>query len=128
MENHELPFYYGASIEIQKRAAELRKNCTETENLLWQRLKGKKVLGLKFRRQHCISNFIADFYCHQYKLVIEVDGSIHNTSYNKERDIERDKIMNELGLSIIRLKNTEILDNLDNAILKIVDFIKKVKK
>jgi len=67
----------GASPEIHRRAQELRKRMTPCENILWERLKGKHFLGYKFRRQHPLYKYIVDFYCHQLKLVIEVDGSVH---------------------------------------------------
>jgi very-short-patch-repair endonuclease len=70
-------FFYGATPEIFLRAAELRRNMTNAEKLLWQELRSKKILNLTFRRQHPVNMFIADFYCHKARLVIEIDGSIH---------------------------------------------------
>ncbi|WOK05895.1 endonuclease domain-containing protein [Imperialibacter roseus] len=64
----------------------MRKNHTAAENLLWQNLRGRKLGGHKFRRQHPVAGFIADFYCHEAKLVIELDGKIHNLSEQKEYD------------------------------------------
>jgi cyclase len=70
--------FYGAGSIIFKRAAELRANPTPMEEHLWHFL-SKNQLGLRFKRQHPISNYIADFYCHSIKLAIEIDGSVHNT-------------------------------------------------
>jgi len=69
--------FYGASPLIFERAKELRKRMTETENILWNALRRKNRKGYKFRRQHPMSTYIADFYCHQLKLVIEIDGGYH---------------------------------------------------
>jgi very-short-patch-repair endonuclease len=70
--------YFRASPETMNNARMLRENMTQTEKLLWERLKGKQILGLRFRRQHPIFIFIADFYCHEARLVVEIDGEIHN--------------------------------------------------
>jgi cyclase len=80
--------FYGALPLIFERADGLRKNPTEEEKILWERLKAKK-LGVKFRRQHPIWNYIADFYCHELKLVIEVDGSIHDVKEIRDNDAIR---------------------------------------
>lgn len=69
--------FYGASRNIFEKASELRNNMTEAENLLWVELKNRKIFKVKFRRQHPIDIFIVDFYCHEFKLVIEIDGEIH---------------------------------------------------
>ena len=81
MQRSSLPdMFYGAKRNIFQRAKELRKNMTVTEQLLWRRL-NKKQLGVRFKRQHPIDIFIADFYCHQYKLVVEVDGEYHKEQH-----------------------------------------------
>lgn len=115
----EAEFFFGASPEIFRRASELRKNMTKAEIILWQHLRMKRVNGLTFRRQHPISNFIADFYCHKIRLVIEVDGEIHNNVEIIERDKGRDYFMNKLGLNVIRFTNSEIINNPDEVIDKI---------
>ena len=81
--------FYGAKAHIFEKAKLLRKNMTEAELLLWKQLKGKKMLGLRFRPQHPIDIFIADFYCHPIKLIIEVDGGTHLSLQQKEYDIGR---------------------------------------
>lgn len=73
--------FYGAKPHIYKKAKFLRKNMTDSELKLWEVLKGKKILGLRFRSQHPIDIFIADFYYHPVKLVVEVDGGIHKFGY-----------------------------------------------
>ena len=76
--------YYGATREIQEKAKFLRRSETAAEKIIWKHLKSRKLNGLKFRRQHPIFQFIADFYCHEIKLVIEVDGENHNRTEIKE--------------------------------------------
>jgi very-short-patch-repair endonuclease len=117
---------------IKKNARELRKNFTDSETLLWQHLRNRKLSGLKFLRQHPIvykadyrglNYFIADFYCDEKKTIIELDGPIHETTI--EYDQFRDDELKRLGLQILRLKNEE-LDNIDEALLKIKRFLENV--
>ncbi|MFI5133704.1 MAG: endonuclease domain-containing protein [Chitinophagales bacterium] len=93
--------FYGAAKPIFQRAEELRKKPTQEELLLWQHLKANQ-LGVRFKRQHPIWMYIADFYCHELKLVIEVDGSIHNLEEIKENDKLREEDIASFGIKIIR--------------------------
>ena len=97
-------------------AKEMRSNPTEAESVLWLQLKGKK-LGVKFRRQHPIDSFIADFVCLDKKLIIEVDGEIHD--FQQEADALRTERLNELGYEVLRFKNEEVLADIDNVLTKI---------
>ncbi len=81
-------FYNSSGMKIQF-AKDLRKKLTPAEKKLWQILRGGKIGGHKFRRQHVIGQFIADFYCHKSKLVVEADGEIHNLIENKRYDNTR---------------------------------------
>ena len=111
--------FYGAKSHIFEKAKALRNNMTDTELLLWEHLKGKKILGLRFRRQHPIDIFIADFYCHPIKLVIEVDGGIHLSTEQKEYDIGRTGELNYWGIGVIRFSNDEIEMNIKQVIKEI---------
>jgi very-short-patch-repair endonuclease len=93
---------------IFQRAKELRNAETHAEKVLWSYLR-KKPLGLKFIRQHPFGIFILDFYCHQIKLVIEVDGSVHLKEEVKQRDKEREEILFKSGLNVIRFTNEDVL-------------------
>jgi cyclase len=104
---NEPKMFYGASSIIFENAKKLRKTVTDAEKILWEHLKEKK-LGVKFRRQHPISSFIADFYCHEKKLIIELDGSIHNIKEIFENDLERQAAIEAFGIKVIRFKNQEI--------------------
>lgn len=101
-------FYY--------RRKGLRNNSTPQEILLWLQLKNSQ-LGLKFRRQHSIGGYIADFYCPSKKLVIEIDGSQHFK--NVEYDDIRSKYLEGFGIKVIRFTNTEINTNMNGVLLKI---------
>src|SRR5207237_197197 len=82
---------------------------------------------LKFRRQHPISNYIADFYCHSLKLIIEIDGDIHEQEEIKLLDREREENLKELGLTILRFKNEEVFNGLKSILIKIGETIKKLQ-
>ena len=113
--------FYGAKAHIFEKAKLLRNDMTEAELLLWEQLKGKKVLGLRFRPQHPIDIFIADFYCHPLKLVIEIDGGIHKSRDHKEYDIGRTGELNYWGIEVIRFTNEEI----EKDIIKVIETIRQ---
>jgi len=111
--------YFGAKPDIFKLAKELRKFETESEKLLWSRLNKNQIIGLQFRRQHPINLFIADFYCPKIKLIIEVDGSIHEIPEYQTHDIGRSEILNDFGITVIRFTNEQILNEIDSTIEQI---------
>ena len=113
--------HLGASPAIHEKAKELRKAETQAEKLLWQELKNKKCGGLKFRRQHPLLKFVVDFYCHEKKLVVEVDGSVHDESDAKERDENRTYEIEQAGLTVIRFRNKEIFQDLRLVLDRIVN-------
>ena len=114
--------YYGAVPFTFGKASHLRSKLTPEEAMLWERLKGKQICNTRFRRQHPINMFIADFYCHAVKLVVELDGGIHfqQTGYDKERT----QILKEFGIDVVRFPNSEILRNIDNVIVQIENKVK----
>lgn len=101
-------------------ALENRRNATDAEALLWEELRNQN-LGRKFRRQHPIDKFIADFVCLEEKLVIEVDGNVHDTQEQKDYDAMRTKRLKALGFSEIRFSNEQILSNLKTVLQTIID-------
>jgi very-short-patch-repair endonuclease len=117
--------YYG-NRELLKRARKLRSNMTIPEIILWSGLRSKKLDGFKFRRQQPILNYIADFYCHELKLIVEVDGEIHSLTENEEYDKTRSKVLRKNGYNLIRLSNTEIESDLHSAINKIRTFMSQI--
>jgi acetylglutamate kinase len=110
--------YYGASSFVFQKAEELRKNMSSAERIVWNHVH-INPWKLKFRRQHPISNFIADFYCHAIKLVIEIDGDVHDAEEVKKYDKAREQSLKELGLSILRFKNEEVFNNASVVLEKI---------
>ena len=100
-----------------QRAKELRSQMTPEEKILWQHLRANKLNNFHFRRQQIIDGFITDFYCHAARLVIEVDGEIHQQQV--EYDAERDRILSARGLQLLRIKNEEVRQNLDSVLRRI---------
>jgi len=118
--------YYGASHLIFKRAEELRNSMTAVEEILWNHIHINEW-KLKFRRQHPIWNYVVDFYCHPIKLVIELDGGIHDCEDVKKYDEEREKHLLEKGLTVLRFKNEEVLNNKSAVLEKIAQTIKRLQ-
>ena len=113
----------GAGKLLFARASELRKRQTFAEELLWEYLK-TKPLGFKFRRQHVYCIYILDFYCHALKLVIEVDGSIHNEEAVKQNDEVRQKHLESDNLFVLRFTNDEIKLNKKRTLIKIENHLR----
>jgi very-short-patch-repair endonuclease len=103
----------------------LRRNMTEAELVLWKVLKEKKLCGRKFRRQHSIGYYIADFYCSSEKLIIELDGQHHHTPEGIENDIERDLHLTLMDKTVLRFDNKEVLTNLTEVLKQIKVQFKK---
>ncbi len=116
--------FYGASPEIFARAERLRLNMTVAEKHLWNFLNKNQIQGYRFKSQHPISQFIVDFYCHKARLVIELDGGIHNELKIKERDENREYELKQLGLEVIRFTNEEVLTNMQYVLCEIKNKIK----
>ena len=114
----EKDMFYGASNLIFQKAEELRNRCTPAEEYLWEYIRDSK-LGVKFRRQHPCAIYVLDFYCHEIKLCIEIDGSIHQQEDVKQNDKRREQLLAELGINIIRFSNDEVFQNTINIIQKI---------
>ena len=104
-------------------ARKLRQKATQAEEELWQILRNRKIDGFKFRRQQIIDGFIADFYCDELRLCIEVDGSVHDTKEQKALDIHRQKVFQLRGIKTIRFKNNEILKNVSGVLARIREHI-----
>jgi len=102
----------------------LRQRQTEAEEKLWQLIRNRKLNGLKFRRQHPLDKYIADFYCHEKRLVIELDGGVHKARLQQEIDDERTSVLHKLGMSVLRFKNEEVMNNtkaVTDRIIKIAE-------
>ncbi len=105
-------------------ARKLRQMQTPTEKLLWERLRNRKLDGLKFSRQHPFGRFVADFYCAELKLIIECEGDIHKQKDQKEYDGIRFDELKTRGLYVMRIQNEEVEKNVDGVLRKIREFRK----
>ena len=119
--------FEGASNIIFENARNLRENMTAAEMNLWMHLR-EGINGFKFRRQHPIFLFIADFYCHKVKLIVEIDGYFHNDKIVQEGDRLRTVELEKMGYTIIRFTNKEVLQNVDSVIQKITCIVSSLMK
>jgi len=113
----ESKYNHGANLSLKFKAKELRHNMTETEKILWKKLRNKQQSGMHFRRQHPYGIYILDFYCFKANLAIEIDGKIHLG--RKEYDEERSKYLESSGLKVLRFNNEDIDKRLDWVLNKI---------
>jgi very-short-patch-repair endonuclease len=105
--------------KLKPLARQMRRDPTPAENALWERLRNRQIAGLKFRRQHSIDRFIADFYCADAQIIIEVDGPVHE--YTPEEDAIRQEFIESLGFRVLRFTNDDVQQNLDAVIQVITD-------
>lgn len=110
-----------ASHTIVHAARELRRTMTPAELRLWEALRGHRLAGLKFRRQHPLDRFILDFFCVEKQLAVELDGAVHAQPDRTSHDEERTEWLNSRGIRVLRFKNEEIEDDLDGVLRKIVE-------
>lgn len=115
----QFPFFHDAPPDSFEKARQLRNHVTSAEQELWKYLRRKQIDGFRFRRQHPVDHFILDFYCHESRLAIEADGSVHEQGDQKLYDQERDRIIQELGIKVLRFKNNEIFNSLPDVLDKI---------
>ena len=106
---------------LQEQALKMRAGQTRAEQRLWQELRGGRINGLRFRRQHPVGRFIADFYCVQAALVIEVDGPVHERQVDS--DAERDAYLQAMGLRVLRFTNLEVLSETGAVVERIKEFV-----
>lgn len=111
--------YYGATASTFEKARQLRNKMTPEEKILWEKLKGKQICNVRFRRQHPLNVFIVDFYCHEAKLVVELDGKIHlqQKEYDKGRTAEIEKF----DIEVIRFTNQEVETNIERIVKLITE-------
>ena len=108
---------------LKQLSRELRKNMTDAERHLWTKIRMKQLKGYQFYRQKPIGDYIVDFFCPRAKLVIEIDGSQHNTDEMTEYDRIRDEYMSSLGLRVLRFTNTEVLAHVEGVVESIEEEI-----
>ena len=111
--------YLHAKPNLFRMADRMRKNPTKAEKILWKNLKKFRSEGYVFTRQYPIDFYIADFYCHKLKLIIEVDGEIHENEQTEEYDESRTGELERFGIKIIRFTNNEVINNQEFVIKEI---------
>ncbi len=109
--------------KLKPLARDMRHEATCAEDVLWERLRNRRLCGIKFRRQHAIGRFIVDFYCAEARLVIEVDGGIHD--YTVEDDAVRQEYLESLGLSVCRFTNAEVVLQTDVVVARIGELLQE---
>ncbi|MFH0852588.1 MAG: endonuclease domain-containing protein [bacterium] len=114
-------FSYGENLKSLSR--QLRRNSTDAEKLLWSKIRRRQIKDFQFYRQKPIDNYIADFYCKDARLVIEIDGGQHYENKNIEEDKKREESLNRLNLRILRFTNLDVLKNIENVVEKIYNEI-----
>ncbi len=110
------------SSKLKHFARENRKSPTFSENKLWNELRGRRLLGFKFRRQFPYKNYILDFYSEELKLCIELDGFSHQDE-KFEKDLTRDKVLRVNGINVLRFSEFDVKANLENVLSSIVNYI-----
>ena len=113
---------------LKQLARKHRNNSTKSEIILWGELKGKFVGKYDFHRQKPLDNFIADFFCHELKLVIELDGSSHWLEETIQKDKVKELTLNKLGLNVLRFQDEEIVEHLESSIECIKKYIELFEK
>ena len=99
--------------QLKPLAREMRRAPTPTESMLWQRIRNRRLSGFKFRRQHSIDRFIVDFFCPETRLVVEVDGPIHQ--YTPEEDVIRQSFLEEADMRVLRFTNKQIETDIERV-------------
>jgi very-short-patch-repair endonuclease len=112
MANKKIP----VSDTLLQRARQLRQDASNAEQVLWSRLRDRSILGVKFRRQQVLAGYILDFYCHQAKLAVELDGGQHDEPDGRSRDAHRDAVLRRLGVIVLRFWNNEVLTNISGVL------------
>lgn len=113
---------------LKENRTALRKQLTAAEATLWNALRGSQLEGRKFIRQHSIGNYIADFYCKEERLIIELDGHGHFTTGGQQYDSERDEWLTSLEYTVLRFENKLVFSNLEGVLLDIARHFKSQKK
>ncbi len=115
------PWVRGTTKELDARARELRRSMTPAEERLWAALRGRRLGGLKFRAQHAVGTCIFDFYCPALRLVVEVDGDVHDQPDQATKDEVRTEHLVACGYQVIRFHNEEVLTDLPSVLRRILE-------
>ena len=114
----------GKNPSLPKLARELRRDATAAEKILWECLRRRQFMGLKFRRQHPLgSNYIADFYCAEARVAVELDGSVHNSARSHWADGIRHRQIQLAGVRVLRFRNEQIVGDLEGVLKQIGEYL-----
>jgi very-short-patch-repair endonuclease len=114
--------------KLKKLARELRNDSTKAEIFMWKMLKGKQLYGYDFHRQKPLDNYIVDFFCQELMLAIELDGFSHLFSEVYQKDQKKEKILNQLGVTVLHFWDEEVFNDTDNVFRIIEDYIYEYEK
>ena len=114
--------------KLKEFARKLRNNSTKSEIKLWQQLKGKQLLGYDFHRQKPLLNYIADFYCYELKLVIEVDGYSHQFEETIKKDEIKQRELEKIGLTVLRFEDDEVMKDMNNVLRRLEEYVSVFEK
>ncbi len=114
--------------KLKRLAQELRNRATKAEIILWLQLKNGQLLNYTFHRQKPLNHYIVDFYCPELKLAIEVDGEYHEQVEVFDKDLNRDKTLNTLGISVLRFTNKEVFNEMDTVLRTIENYVSEFER
>ena len=117
-----MPVFYNHPEQLALRRR-LRSQATPTEVMLWHHLRGRRLLGYKFRRQHSIGSYVLDFYCPELRLGVEVDGGQHSDRVMAENDAMRSEWLKHFRVTVIRFNNADVMNNLSGVIERLEEVI-----
>jgi very-short-patch-repair endonuclease len=118
-----IPVTYGGHPLVARRARELRHTMTRAEHVLWDQLRRGRFAGLRFRRQHPLDGYIADFFCHRMRLIVEVDGEVH--AQQREYDAQRDAHFESQGYRVLRFTNLQVCRQTQWVMTRIEDAMRE---
>ncbi|MBA7583155.1 hypothetical protein ES708_25095 [subsurface metagenome] len=121
-----MKIYYNP--KLKELARQLRNDSTKSEIRLWKYLKGKQMMGYDFHRQKPIDNYIVDFFCNKLALAIELDGFSHSIEEVYLKDNRKEKRLKELGITVLRFQDYEVMYDLDNVIAVIQQYVEDFDK
>ena len=120
-------FHFNAFPQTFHSAKEISKKMTPAEKMLWHELRNRNLSGCKFRRQHPVGKYIVDFFCSQSRLVIEIDGGIHDDEEIRELDINRGAELERLGLTVIRFRNEAVINDIETVLSEIESVLDEIQ-
>jgi very-short-patch-repair endonuclease len=114
--------------KLKQLARNLRNKSAKSEIYLWGHLKGKQMMGYDFHRQKPLDNYIADFFCHELMLAIEIDGYTHLMEDVQDKDEKKEKRLNELGIHVLRFPDSDVFNDIDNVLREIENYVVEYEK